>query len=115
MKQLTRITILATLAGWLSVRTDAAPLTQLKVLSFNLWHDGSQNLSNCIEVIRTENADLVGLQECSATTAKTIADKLGYYWVKDGSGGDSSIVSRFPILYHIGPTAQARGGMGIIV
>ncbi|HEY9509944.1 MAG TPA: endonuclease/exonuclease/phosphatase family protein [Verrucomicrobiae bacterium] len=115
MKQLTRITILATLAGWLSVRTDAAPLTQLKVLSFNLWHDGSQNLSNCIEVIRTENADLVGLQECSATTAKTIADKLGYYWVKDGPAGDGSIVSRFPILYHIGPTAQARGGIGIIV
>ncbi|HEU5122772.1 MAG TPA: endonuclease/exonuclease/phosphatase family protein [Verrucomicrobiae bacterium] len=113
--QLTRITILAILAGWFSTRAHAAPMTQLKVLSFNIWHDGSQNLSNCIEVIRTENADLVGLQECSATTAKKIADKLGYYWSKDGPAGDCSIVSRFPILYQIGPTIHARGGSGVIV
>ena len=38
----------------------AAPVTQLKVLSFNIWVQGGLSLSNCIEVIRASDADLVG-------------------------------------------------------
>ena len=50
-----------------AVSAKAAPVTQLKVLSFNIWVQGGLSLSNCIEVIRTSGADLVGLQECNGT------------------------------------------------
>lgn len=73
----------------------AAPVTQLKVLSFNIWVQGGLSLSNCIEVIRTSGADIVGLQECNATTAQTIATGLGFY-VLPAAG--CPIVSRYPIL-----------------
>ncbi len=74
---------------------NGAPITQLKVMSFNVWVNGGQSLSNCIEVIRTTSADIVGLQECNATTAQTIATGLGFYVVP---ATDCSIVSRYPIL-----------------
>jgi len=83
----------------------AAPVTQLKVMSFNVWVQGGLSLSNCIEVIRTTGADIVGLQECNATTAQTIASRLGYFVQPDG---DSSIVSRYPILASI-PSSGGRG------
>jgi hypothetical protein len=74
---------------------NAAPITQLKVMSFNIWVNGGQSLSNCIEAIRTAGADIVGLQECNATTAQTIATRLGFYVVP---ATDCSIVSRYPIV-----------------
>ncbi len=83
----------------------AAAVTQLKVLSFNIWVNGGLSLSNCIQVIRTSGADLIGLQECNATTASTIASALGFQVQPDG---DSSIVSRFPIVANL-PTAGGRG------
>ena len=73
----------------------AAPITQLKVLSFNIWVQGGLSLSNCVEVIRTSGADVVGLQECNATTAQTVAAGLGFYVAQ---ASDCSIVSRYPIL-----------------
>lgn len=73
----------------------AAPVTQLKVLTFNIWKQGGLSLSNCIEVIRTSGADVVGLQECNETTAQTIATDLGFNVLPVG---DSSIVTRFPIV-----------------
>jgi endonuclease/exonuclease/phosphatase family metal-dependent hydrolase len=82
---------------WLasSLSLTAAPVTQLKVLTFNIWKQGGLSLSNCMEVIRSTGADLVGLQECNDTTARTIATNLGFYVLPVG---DSSIVSRFPIV-----------------
>ena len=74
---------------------NAAQVTQLKVMSFNVWVQGGLSLSNCIEAIRTTGADVVGLQECNAATARTIATNLGFH-VLPVSG--SSIVSRYPIL-----------------
>ena len=73
----------------------AAPVTQLKVMSFNIWVQGGLSLSNCIATIQTTGADLVGLQECNATTAQTIANNLGFYVLP---ANDCSIVSRYPIL-----------------
>src|SRR5688572_20033412 len=73
----------------------AAPVTELKVLSFNIWMQGGLSLSNCIEVIRTTGADIVGLQECNQTTAQTIATNLGFYVLP---AADCPIVSRYPIL-----------------
>lgn len=73
----------------------AEAVTNLTVMSFNIWVSGGLSLDNCIEVIRRANGDLVGLQECNATTAQTIATRLGYYVL---GANDDSIVSRYPIL-----------------
>src|SRR5262245_31755019 len=88
---------LALLAVWASLvcPSHAASVTQLKVMSFNVWVQGGLSLSNCIEVIRTTGADIVGLQECNQTTAQTIAASLGFYVLP---AADCPIVSRYPIL-----------------
>jgi endonuclease/exonuclease/phosphatase family metal-dependent hydrolase len=83
----------------------AQPVTPLKVMSFNIWVQGGLSLSNCIEVIRSSGADIVGLQECNGSTAQTIATRLGFSVQPDG---DSSIVSRYPIVASI-PTTGGRG------
>jgi endonuclease/exonuclease/phosphatase family metal-dependent hydrolase len=93
---------------WLTLGTSlpaAAAVTQLKVMSFNIWVQGGLSLSNCIEVIRSTGADIVGLQECNSTTAQTIGTRLGFAVQPDG---DSSIVSRYPIVASI-PTTGGRG------
>ena len=94
------------LALGLSLASPAgAAVTQLKVMSFNVWVNGGLSLSNSIEVIRTSGADIVGLQECNAATAQTIATRLGFHVLPDS---DSSIVSRHPILANI-PSSGGRG------
>jgi len=85
----------------------AAPVTQLKVLSFNIWVQGGLSLSNCIEVIRASDADLVGLQECNQTTAQAIATSLGFYVLP---AADCPIVSRYPILSSPINTQRGVGG-----
>jgi endonuclease/exonuclease/phosphatase family metal-dependent hydrolase len=91
----------------------AAPVTQLTVMSFNIWVNGQAGLNQCIAAIRTSGADLVGLQECNAATAHTIATNLGFHLV---SADDCPIVSRFPIVssqvisYSRGVTVQLSPG-----
>jgi endonuclease/exonuclease/phosphatase family metal-dependent hydrolase len=89
-------------------RAEAAPVTELKILSFNIWVNGGRSLSNCIEVIRAAGADIVGLQECNAPTAQTVASNLGFYAATDR---DVSIVSRFRIVEEI----PASGGRGVTI
>jgi len=86
----------------------AAPVTNLTVMSFNIWVNGGTSLAKCIEAIRTSGADLVGLQECGASTALTIATNLGFYHL---GVSDVSIVSRYPIVNVI-PTG---GGSAVAV
>ena len=73
----------------------AAAVTQLKVMSFNIWVNGGQSLCKCVDAINTSGADLVGLQECNATTAQVIASNLNFHVLP---ANDCSIVSRYPIL-----------------
>jgi endonuclease/exonuclease/phosphatase family metal-dependent hydrolase len=107
LKSLHALVALLTLLG-LANGANAAPVIELKILSFNIWVNGGRSLSNCIEVIRTTGADIVGLQECNAPTAQTIASNLGFYAATDS---DASIVSRFRILTNI----AASGGRGVII
>lgn len=86
----------------------AQPITELKVMSFNIWVNGGDSLSDCIEAIRTSGADLVGLQECNNAAAQTIADSLGFY-VLPAPG--CSIVSRYPIIM----THYIGGSRGVTV
>lgn len=97
------------LALGLSHSLSAAPVTQLKVLSFNIWVQGGLSLGDCIEVIRSSGADIVGLQECNQTTAQTIATNLGFFYLP---AGDASIVSRYPIL---STSVNAGGGAGVTI
>src|SRR5258705_4306150 len=86
----------------------AGPVTDLRVMSFNIWVNGGTSLTRCIDAIRTSNADIVGLQECNAATARTIATNLGFYYL---GVNDVSVVSRYPILN----TASSGGGSGVAV
>lgn len=96
--------VLGVLLGAFVGSLGAAPVTQLKVLSFNIWVQGGLSLSNCIEVIRTTGADVVGLQECNQATAQAIATNLGFYVLP---AADCPIVSRYPITAS--PINTTRG------
>jgi endonuclease/exonuclease/phosphatase family metal-dependent hydrolase len=86
----------------------SAAVTNLSVLSFNIWVNGGTSLPQCIEAIRSSGADLVGLQECNAATARTIATNLNFYYL---GANDISIVSRFPIVSPI----NTGGGSAVAV
>jgi GNAT superfamily N-acetyltransferase/endonuclease/exonuclease/phosphatase family metal-dependent hydrolase len=107
LKSIQALLTLLILLG-LTTAASAAAVTELKILSFNIWVNGGRSLSNCIEVIRAAGADIVGLQECNAPTAQTIASNLGFYAATDN---DASIVSRFRILTNI----VASGGRGVTI
>ena len=83
-------------------------VTNLKVMSFNIWVNGGQSLTRCIDAIRTSGADIVGLQECNAATAATIGNNLGFSYL---GASDVSIVSRYPIVN----TISSGGGSGVAV
>jgi endonuclease/exonuclease/phosphatase family metal-dependent hydrolase len=86
----------------------AAPVTDLRVMSFNIWVNGGTSLTRCIDAIRTSGADIVGLQECNAVTARNIATNLGFYYL---GVNDVSIVSRYPIVN----TISTGGGSGVAI
>ena len=104
MKESLKYTALLLLAT--TSLSSATPVTQIKVMSFNIWVSGGDSLSQCIDAINTSGADLVGLQECNAATAQTIATSLGFYVLP---AGDCSIVSRYPIL-----SSQVIGNDGTV-
>ena len=84
-----------------------AAVTDLRVMSFNIWVNGGTSLNRCIQAIRDSGADLVGLQECNAATARTIATNLGFFYL---GTSDVSIVSRYPIN-----TIPTGGGSAVAV
>jgi endonuclease/exonuclease/phosphatase family metal-dependent hydrolase len=95
---------------WLALVTSTinAAVTELKVMSFNIWGEGGRSLARCIEAIRESGADIVGLQECNAATAQTIATSLGFH---PFGGAGTSMVSRYPILASI----PAGGSSGVAI
>jgi endonuclease/exonuclease/phosphatase family metal-dependent hydrolase len=107
LKSIQALLTLLILLG-LTSAASAATVTELKILSFNIWVNGGRSLSNCIEVIRTAGADIVGLQECNAPAAQTIASNLGFHVTTDNG---ASIVSRFRILTNI----ATSGGRGVTI
>src|SRR5688500_17237800 len=92
-----RLLLLLLLTQGFSDRAVAA-VTDLRVMSFNIWVNGGTSLNRCIQAIRDSGADVVGLQECSASTARTIATNLGFFHL---GVADVSIVSRYPIVNTI--------------
>lgn len=72
-------------------------VSDLSVLSFNLWHGGTQvndyhKKQVCFLV--EHNVDIAGLQESTGDHATRLAKALGWYvW----QGGDVGVISRYPI------------------
>ncbi len=75
-----------------------APM-KLKTQVWNIWHGGHRfgkhvGVERVIEVLKKENADIIGLIETYGSGA-IIADSLGYYFYLISS--NLSIMSRYPI------------------
>jgi endonuclease/exonuclease/phosphatase family metal-dependent hydrolase len=80
-------------------------VTELKVMSFNLWHGFGQvndGFRKGLEAIIISDADIIGTQETveNITTGnyqvQELAQALGWYYGPNASG-DSGILSRYPI------------------
>ena len=72
---------------------------KLKIQSWNIWHGGHRHgqhvgVSRVIDVLKSENADIIGLVETYGSGA-IIADSLDYYFYLIST--NLSIMSRYPI------------------
>jgi exodeoxyribonuclease-3 len=86
-----------------------APVSSLKVLSFNVWHADEGNVASVNklrEIIQTSGADVIGVQEMQTSAGASIAAALGFNYYQQ-SGGDVQVISRYPI------TAAASGDLGV--
>ena len=78
---------------------DHAPVRELSVMSWNIWHGGRENGADLgpqqvIDVIRAADPDVICMQETYGSGPR-IADALGYYFYLRSS--NLSIMSRYPI------------------
>lgn len=83
-------------------RADESP-ARLKILSFNTWYDGTKvddGFGKLAAAITQSGADVACLQESSASTARRLAERLGWHPV-EGGRGSVQIVSRFPVAQVI--------------
>ncbi|MGE7435312.1 endonuclease/exonuclease/phosphatase family protein [Kitasatospora sp. NPDC001175] len=87
------------------VRAAGHPV-RLKVASWNLWDAGTHStdaLEKQLRVILTQGLDVLSLQETAGTSAKALADALGWYSYQ--SAGSVGILSRYPLTAVTGTTA----------
>ena len=93
------------------VKEATAPLVgQLKVMSFNTWHGGTQVNSGMVKQLKfllDQNVDAVGLQETQGVNARDLANALGWSYVQ--STGSMGVISRYPITAQYGPTYAGIG------
>lgn len=86
-------------------------IEQLQVLTFNMWHGGTQ-VNNYhekqVRFLATSGADIVGLQEDQGgDSVERLAEALGWhYWA---SGDSMSILSKYPIVEEYGVINRSGG------
>ncbi|GAA4221801.1 hypothetical protein FHR32_005218 [Streptosporangium album] len=86
---------------------------ELKAMSWNLWHGGSQvkgSREKQLKFLLDHDVDVVGMQETSSVAAEELAEALGWDYFQAGS--DLGIISRYPITSR-GPLPSASGLAGI--
>lgn len=87
-------------------------VSSLKVMSFNLWHGGTQvngYHKKQINYLANTNVDIVGVQESRYGHTIRMAKALGWsYWQSD----DVGVLSRYPIV-EIYPEVVAGGSVRI--
>lgn len=106
----------ATAGFIIPVRPVGSPLIdQLKVLTFNMWNGGTR-VNNYhekqVRFLAKSGADLIALQEDqNGRHVPRLAKALGwYYWA---SGGDTSMISKYPIVEDYGVINRHSGGVRI--
>jgi len=88
----------------------AAPVESLRVMTYNIWNGGFgafQPLSKTVDVINAAQADVIGIQETSASVDDLAALLPGFHWFHFNS--DLSLLSRYPITAIPGTHARTRG------
>ncbi|MER7499682.1 endonuclease/exonuclease/phosphatase family protein [Nonomuraea pusilla] len=92
------------------VRPPGAPLVpELKALSWNLWHGGSQvrnGREKQLKFLLEQDVDVVGVQESSGVAVRELGEALGWDYYQ--AGADVGILSRYPITAR-GPEPSASG------
>lgn len=79
------------------VRRGLPLVTDLKIVTMNLWVGGSQvdnGHAKQVQFLASTNADVIGFQETSGTAGARLARALGYY---HSDKDDTSVLSRYPI------------------
>nr|WP_042193851.1 endonuclease/exonuclease/phosphatase family protein [Kibdelosporangium sp. MJ126-NF4]CEL20898.1 endonuclease/exonuclease/phosphatase family precursor (38.1 kD) (5F605) [Kibdelosporangium sp. MJ126-NF4]CTQ98297.1 endonuclease/exonuclease/phosphatase family precursor (38.1 kD) (5F605) [Kibdelosporangium sp. MJ126-NF4] len=74
-------------------------VAELRTMSFNLWHSGSQVVAGREKELRfllRSDVDVVGLQETSEASTRELAAALG--WDYHQAGSDLGVISRYPIV-----------------
>jgi HAD superfamily hydrolase (TIGR01509 family) len=109
-------TVLASLEGVTPDRLRAMVTPrELRVMSWNLWYGGTKVddfRAKQLKVIAETGADVVGLQETYGTSARELADALG--WHHHQAGENLGIISRYPITARLGdPDVGFYGGTGV--
>ncbi|MBB2912148.1 hypothetical protein FHS43_003428 [Streptosporangium becharense] len=82
---------------------------ELKAMSWNLWHGGSRvngSRDKQLKFLLDHDVDVVGMQETSSTSARELAEALG--WDHFQAGPDLGVVSRYPITGR-GPLPSESG------
>lgn len=80
------------------VGSDSRLVSSLTVMTYNLWHQGTQvngNLAKQVAFLSEQNIDIVGLQESSTERTQSLADALG--WWSHSGGGSTAFLSRYDI------------------
>ena len=85
---------LAVLSAAAAPAAAAPPPADVRIMSFNIWLGGDVvDAGEVVEVIRSAQADIVGLQEAEGNTRR-IAEALGWpYW-----SDRLHVVSRYPLI-----------------
>ncbi|GAB3617917.1 hypothetical protein GCM10027416_24740 [Okibacterium endophyticum] len=93
------------------VAADAALGDDLRVVTYNAWHEGSQvaeGQDKELTAFLEQGADIVALQESSAAHAGALADALGWYSHSGPECGNCTIISRYPF----GGSASGSAAVG---
>ncbi|SHF14857.1 endonuclease/exonuclease/phosphatase family protein [Streptoalloteichus hindustanus] len=96
------------------VRAPWQPLvTDVKVMSFNLWHAGTQVRDHRTKQLRfllEQNVDVVGFQETSSVAARNLAADLGWHHYQ--ASASVGLISRYPITATYPPSADGKALKG---
>ncbi|KAK7753981.1 hypothetical protein SLS62_004080 [Diatrype stigma] len=106
----------ADLSVTIPIRDAGSPIVdELRVLSFNLWHGGSQVKNYHEKQVRfllENNIDVAGLEEANDPDTRRIAEGVGYYYWQ--SAASTGVISRFPIT-EVYEELSNSGGVHVAV
>ncbi|MFI0223631.1 HAD-IA family hydrolase [Streptomyces lydicus] len=99
------------------VGADEPLVRELKVMSWNLWFGGTKvrdHRDKQLRVLLEADVDIVGVQENHSTSARELAEALG--WDHHQAGENLGVLSRYPIVArHGSPDPGFYGGTGVTV